>query len=142
MNVGKRKHHMPENRKRVVDALLLGSSHKKIGIDLGLSLGTVAGMVRRWRKAGCPDVSEWGNVEATKIRPPRPSQIVDRSKPWLPVAGSKMKTILQVEKNECRWPLYYHAGRWEEKMFCGAPSTGSYCKHHSAMSDNPNPVKR
>ena len=43
------------------------------------------------------------------------------------------KPLMALERDQCRWPVN-DADVGDLHLFCGMPSTGSYCEHHSSRA--------
>lgn len=43
------------------------------------------------------------------------------------------KPLMALERHQCRWPVN-DAEVGELHLFCGMPSTGTYCEHHSSKA--------
>ncbi len=63
-----------------------------------------------------------------------------KKSPWAPLKHSVGKAITDLKIGECKWPTYTHPH--EDKIFCGAECSGTYCTEHKTIGTNFGWVRR
>lgn len=73
-------------------------------------------------------------AERQETAPDARSQQILKSELWLPLPGSTPKSLMAIDRDECRWPL--GDPLTAEFAFCGCPAVegSSYCAPHRRAS--------
>ena len=126
----------PENIEQLKELASKALSASKIAAELGVTKNAIIGKARR------------DGIELQYVIPRRPGSVVikrsrhapfrgqsDKSQPlpaFVPEPNSRNLTVLQLRKNDCRWPTSPD----HPMLFCGAVKAegSSYCPHHHGVA--------
>lgn len=144
----------PEEQFAAVKRLYLaGRTYTEIGGELGLTKGSVAGLIKRMGLSRSSSVKKHtGAIQGRKIQKANGDPFAPLKAKSEPKAPSvikfvcteedlaRAKTLLDLGSHECRFPLNApDMGMGETTLFCAKPALGTYCKGHRRLCMAPAP---